>query len=347
MSVRAHRPTPLGQCRGLTAPCLAALLLLVVVGCASKRGGAGASAGEDAEEDADAPDAEPWLKRRLLPTVLSTRGAAPTSPGELSLAPGMERVRYPSSTREGELSLLAVVAAPRRAPETADTVAARLPAILLLHSGYALDAEHLGWAQPFVDAGFLVMLPTWRGENGNPGSFELLAGEVDDARAAGRWLASEPDVDVDRLYLFGHGTGGSLAALLALDPDLPFRKIGAASAVTTATTFLAWQREDPARVPFDPRNPLEQRRRALLPNAHELAQPLILYAGEDDALGLRDARRVQERAPDRVELVPVPGDATTAASAALQRFLTIVLADAGATPVAATWRPAASSRSAP
>lgn len=343
MSVRAPRPTPRVPWPGLAALLLSAPLLLVVDGCAARRGGSGASA----EEDADAPDPEPWLKRRLLPTELSTRGPTPAAPTELALAPGMERVRYPSSTQEGELSLLAVVAAPRRAPETADALAERSPALLLLHGGFALDHEVLAMAEPFVDAGFLVMMPSWRGENGNAGSFELLCGEVDDARAAGRWLASQADVDVDRLYLFGHGVGGALATLLALDPDLPFRKIGAASAVTTAHTFLAWQREDPARVPFDPRNPLEQRRRALLPNAHELAQPLILYVGEDDALGQRDAARVQERAPDRVQRVVVTGDATSSVGAALQRFLSLVQADAGATPVAATWRPAASSRFAP
>lgn len=357
MSARAQLSLP-RPASGLRSSLRAALfgtvaLALAATACATRR-----SPATSTEEDADAPEPQPWLKRRVLPTVLARRGPAPRT-AELEVPPGMELVRYPSPTREGELSLRAVVAAPRLAPETPRTLSERRPALLLLHSGLGLKDEHLAWAGPFVEAGFVVMLPSWRGENGNEGAFELLAGEVDDARAAGRWLASQPDVDVDRLFVFGHAEGGALAALLALEPDLPFVRIGASSGVTTAATFARWQREDPAIVPFDVANPFEVKRRALLPNAHELAQPLLLYVGEDDALGRRDARAVQERAPVPVEIVTVAGDATSSVTPALARFLERAVSDAGpapgaapvaapvAVPVAATWRPAASSRSAP
>ena len=297
--------------------------------------------------DADAPDDEPWLTRRTRATALLTRGPAPATSGPLALSSGMERVDYPSPSGGAEPSLLAIVAAPRRAPETTGTLAEQQPGVLLLHSGFALTDEHLAWAVPFVEAGFVVMLPTWRGENGNPGDFQLLAGEVDDAKAAGRFLATQPDVDVDHLYLFGHAEGGALAALLALDPDVPFRRIAASSGVTTAAMFLRWQREDPHKVPFDVGSVVELHLRALLPNAGELLQPLLLYVGDDDALGARDARLVAERAPALVEVVTVAGDQTTSVEPALQRFLALVLTDLGAAPIAASSRPAGASRFAP
>lgn len=343
MTLRALHQHPRRRRAALAGLLLWALTAMAGAGCASRR----SSGPGDEGLDLDAPAVEPWRARQLRPAELRHRGPAPAPAPTLGLGPSQERVRYPAAARDGDHSLLAILAAPRRAPQTPASLAERAPAVLLLHDGFALRDEHLSWAAPFVDAGFLVMLPTFRGENGNDGAFELLAGEVDDARAAARWLASQPDVDVDRLYVFGHGTGGALAALLALDPELPFRRIAASSGATTVATFARWQRADERTVPFDVANAAECQRRALLPNAHELARPLLLFVGEDDALGGRDARLVQERAPDRVELVMVPGDERTAVAAALQRFLQQVVADAGLAPVAATWRPAASSRSAP
>ncbi|MCC7070857.1 MAG: prolyl oligopeptidase family serine peptidase [Deltaproteobacteria bacterium] len=305
------------SCRRSCAAALAALVLAVTApGCATRRARPNADAAEG-----DEADAEPWLLRRARPTTLVHRGPAPGSSMAPALLPGMELVYYPSAARGVELSLLAVIATPRRAPETPRRGGERLPAVMLLHAGTALTEEHLAWAAPFVDAGLVVLLPTWRGENGNPGEHELLAGELEDAMAAARWLAVQPDVDVDQLSVFGAAEGGALAALLALDPEAPFATIAAVSAVTSTTTFARWQRDGGKALPFDVNDPVEQRRRALLPNAAELARPLVLYVGQDDVEGARDAQRVQGRAPTLVELVAVPGDATTAVAPALARFL--------------------------
>ena len=42
---------------------------------------------------------------------------------------------------------------------------ARRPAVLFLHGGFAFDLEDWEMAQPFRDAGFVVMTPMLRGEN--------------------------------------------------------------------------------------------------------------------------------------------------------------------------------------
>lgn len=334
-------------CRRLAVAAVAAVVIAAAVagpaGCAARRRtGRGPAAG-----DTDEPELEPWLVRRTRPSVLLTQGPAPGPSTPPPLLPGMERVSYPSAARGLELSLAAVVASPRRAPESGGVPFERLPAVLLLHPGSALTVEHLAWAAPFLEADVVVLFPTWRGEHGNPGTYELLAGEVDDLKAAARWLASQPDVDVDRLSVFGHAEGGALATLSALDPDVPFAHVAASSAVTTATTFVRWQRQDARRVPFDPSNLVEQRLRALVENAAELARPLVLYLGDEDVEGARDARRVQERAAVKVEVVTVPGEGDAVVRAALQRFLALVTTGDGAVPVAATWPRAGASRSAP
>lgn len=331
-------------CRTRATALFALALAATALGCA-----AGPARPSRDAADSDEADLEPWLVRRTRPTTLTHHGPAPGPTDAPALVPGMELVWYPSPAQGVELSLLAVIAAPRRAPETPRSAGERSPAVMLLHSGTALTAEHLAWAAPFVDAGMVVLLPTWRGENGNPGEHELLAGEVGDAMAAARWLAAQPDVDVDQLAVFGVAEGGALAALLALDPEAPFTSIAAVSGVTSTTTFARWQRDRAAPLPFDPRDPVEQRRRALVPNAAELAHPLVLYLGRDDVDGTVDARRVQARAPKLVTLVDVPGDATTAVTPALAQFLAHLRARVGAptTPAVATWRRADASRSAP
>ena len=65
----------------------------------------------------------------------------------------------------------------------------------------------------FRNAGMVVMFPTLRGGNTNPGGKEFFLGEVDDVLAAADHLAQRSYVDPDRIYLGGHSTGGTLALL--------------------------------------------------------------------------------------------------------------------------------------
>lgn len=67
----------------------------------------------------------------------------------------------------------------------------------------------------FRDAGVVMMFPTLRGGNGNPGSKEYFLGEVEDVLAAAGHLAQLGWVDPQQVYLGGHSTGGTLALLTA------------------------------------------------------------------------------------------------------------------------------------
>jgi pimeloyl-ACP methyl ester carboxylesterase len=64
-------------------------------------------------------------------------------------------------------------------------------------------------ARVFADAGLVVMVPSFRGEAGNPGVIEYFYGETLDLLAAVDALAARPDVDPERIYLVGHSTGGT------------------------------------------------------------------------------------------------------------------------------------------
>jgi acetyl esterase/lipase len=70
-------------------------------------------------------------------------------------------------------------------------------------------------AAAYRKAGIVMMFPSLRGGNDNPGRREGFLGEVDDVLAAADYLAAQPYVDPARLYLGGHSTGGTLVMLVA------------------------------------------------------------------------------------------------------------------------------------
>jgi dipeptidyl aminopeptidase/acylaminoacyl peptidase len=80
-------------------------------------------------------------------------------------------------------------------------------------------AENDQTAAQFRQAGVVVMFPSLRGGNQNPGVKEGFLGEVDDVIAATEFLRKQPHVDPDRIYLGGHSTGGTLVLLVAASSD--------------------------------------------------------------------------------------------------------------------------------
>ncbi len=83
----------------------------------------------------------------------------------------------------------------------------------------AADRSNNQTASAFREAGIVTMFPTLRGGHKNPHPREMFYGEVDDILAAHRFLAKQPFVDPDRIYLGGHSTGGTLVLLAAAMTD--------------------------------------------------------------------------------------------------------------------------------
>jgi len=72
----------------------------------------------------------------------------------------------------------------------------------------------------FSKAGIVMMFPSQRGGNDNPGKREGFYGEVDDVLQATKYLKSMPYVDTNSIYLGGHSTGGTLVMLVGASSDI-------------------------------------------------------------------------------------------------------------------------------
>jgi acetyl esterase/lipase len=99
------------------------------------------------------------------------------------------------------------------------------PAIVWMIGGDCNTIDATAWkdasesndqsARAYREAGIVMMIPSLRGGNENPGPKEGFLGEVDDVLAAADYLARQEGVDPERIYLGGHSTGGTMALLTA------------------------------------------------------------------------------------------------------------------------------------
>jgi dipeptidyl aminopeptidase/acylaminoacyl peptidase len=79
-------------------------------------------------------------------------------------------------------------------------------------------------AAAYRQAGIVMMFPSLRGGNDNPGTKQGFLGEVEDILSAAKWLEKQPYVNPNRIYLGGHSTGGTLAMLVA-ESSARFRNV--------------------------------------------------------------------------------------------------------------------------
>jgi dipeptidyl aminopeptidase/acylaminoacyl peptidase len=179
--------------------------------------------------------------------------------------------------------------------------------VLFLHGGLAFDADDWEMSQPFRDAGFIVMTPLLRGEDGQPGSFSLFYNEVEDVLAAAEVLAKQPGVDPKRMYVAGHSAGGTLALLAAL-ASKRFRAAASLSGAPEHRSFVAGQREI---IPYDTWNDEEVRMRSPLAFATSFKCPTRLYWGDQEPYfdrATRETARLARSSGLDVDAVQVKGD---------------------------------------
>jgi len=114
----------------------------------------------------------------------------------------------------------------------------------------AQDPKNDQTASAFRKAGIVMMFPSLRGGNDNPGVKEGFLGEIDDVLAAADYLAKQEFVDPTRIYLGGHSTGGTLVLLVAECSDR-FRAVFSFGPVDDVTGYgLDYN-------PYDMSNPKE------------------------------------------------------------------------------------------
>ena len=263
---------------------------------------------------------EGFLPRRAAhPTRLLVKAPAQSEPPGSDAPAPAKRVTY----RSGELELAGWLAMPTKKRGPA-------PVLVYFHGGLALTPKELARCKPYLKAGFAVFTPTLRGRNGNPGNFELIFGEVDDARAAIQWISEQPEIDKSRIYAFGHSMGGGTVAMLTLYPDVPVRLTASAGGIYSTDTFTSWAGDDDSKdlIRFDTKDKEEVELRVLLPHAAEMKHDHIAYMGTEETTTNKNALALQEQAKGaKVEVVQLKGDHFTALDPALAKFLARIRKD--------------------
>jgi acetyl esterase/lipase len=249
------------------------------------------------------PDADLPKARATFRTHLRRTGPSPQDYEPLSPPVGVHEVLYPS----GSLRLKAWLT-----DDPGD--GKKHEAVVFLHGGFVFGRDSNGddWADQaavYAHGGFTVMALMLRGENGNPGTFELWYGEVDDTVAAGRYLADVPYVDPSRVFVAGHSVGGTLAQLAA-EVDSPFK---ATASFSGRTDLLDWAQAPKGYpwAPFDPADVAELRIRSPLHFVNSLRCPAYLYFGSEEPDLGRAARRFVDAAKRSGKVAIVteePGD---------------------------------------
>ena len=246
--------------------------------------------------------------RKGFKTTLTATGPAPQTFDPLDAPPGAKEVAYISGT----LKLKAWVDKDERGPPR--------PAVLFLHGGFALAEEDWDQCEPFRAAGFVTMVPAWRGENGQPGSYTMFYDEVDDVLAALDALAAMPGVNPDRIFVAGHSAGGTLAMLAAMTS----KRFKGCASFSGSPDQVAFVRTDPHLAPFDTNDRRELEMRSPLAFPKSFKCPARLYWGNEELAFKFSTQRLAEKAAANgqdVRAVEVPGEHTSAVAPAMQQAI--------------------------
>jgi dipeptidyl aminopeptidase/acylaminoacyl peptidase len=230
-------------------------------------------------------------------TVLMKQIADPEE-AEVPPKGDLERVKYPSPVG----NLAAYIS-----PDPGD--GKKRPAIIWIFGGFDNGIGATAWedatpdndqsASAFREAGIVMMYPSFRGGNGNPGSVEFLYGEVDDILAALDYLAAQPHVDPNRIYLGGHSTGGTLV-LLAAEMTNRFRAVFSFGPVGWITNYGT---ED---LNYNPRDKQENRLRSPIYYLGDIRTPTFIIEGDGGNIGAFRDLKEHNRSP-LVQFIEVTG----------------------------------------
>lgn len=244
--------------------------------------------------------------RKDFVTQLKTRGPAPQEYQNRKPPKGVKEVIYSS----GNLSLKGWLS------ESPDDK--KRPAVVYLHGGWAFGDGDWEDSEAFVKAGFIVFMPMLRGENGNPGIYESFLGEVDDAIAAGQYLAKLPNVDTNNIFVTGHSVGAVLSTLVSMMPS-PYKAAAAYDGFLDMTAMAV--ESPPELIPFDRRDQKEIRVRNPLAFAASIRCPLRLYATREGSIYSSALQKSAKEVGKDCEMMVINGDHMTMVKPAVQETI--------------------------
>jgi dipeptidyl aminopeptidase/acylaminoacyl peptidase len=251
--------------------------------------------------------------RSQFRTKLTRKGPSPQPGSAVKPPEGVTEIEYVS----GELRLKAWVNHPAEKDR-------RHRAVLFLHGGFAFDApDDWNVSQPYRDAGFIVLTPMLRGENGQPGSFSFYYDEVDDVLAAAQYLRKQPYVDSDHLYLAGPSAGGTLVLLAAMTSK-HFRAAASFSAMPDQVLFCKHAKGAPRNVPTDITDLKELQVRSPLAYAASLKCPTRIFYGSKEPYLFATSQMTAKVAKGKgleVDAVEVEGDHGTSVPPAIKQSI--------------------------
>ena len=155
-------------------------------------------------------------------------------------------------------------------------------------------------ASEFRKAGVVMMFPSQRGGNDNPGKREGFYGEVDDILAATDHLAELSYVDPERIYLGGHSTGGTMVMVVGACSDR-YRAIFSLGPVAAAGQYGG------DYVYCDLNNDKEIALRSPIFWLHCVKSPMYVFEGAENGNWDAIQLMVDENANPRIQFFKVPG----------------------------------------
>jgi len=136
---------------------------------------------------------------------------------EVTWTDGVEYEVQIYSYASGSLEVMCEAVFPGGSGESA------VPTLVLCHGGINGVTNRMRLkALELANDGYLVIMPSYRGENGSDGEIEVALGEVDDVLNCINLLRCNQSVDSSRLAVIGTSHGALIAALAASrDPEIP------------------------------------------------------------------------------------------------------------------------------
>lgn len=197
----------------------------------------------------------------------------------------------------------------------------RNKAIVYLHGGFSLGYGDLNDCKPFIDAGYIVFTPCYRGENGNPGHFEYFMGEVSDAENSVKWLAQQNYIDTNNIYVFGHSIGGEMSLLLSMNNNCPSKLNGSSVGLYFKESLS--QLVGKNNIPFDSSNDNEYLYRCPIYLLPLLERKHIMYMGTNDYYqeSLNVISTLHSHVPKHFTFIEIAGDHLSSLPSSMEKFI--------------------------